>query len=176
MDFAKGSSPSSSSSPNFVFDKNIIIVILLFILVLSFLGINLLTILGNWVNNIMSLLGPFLTSVLSLFGYTLGSTINVTTDVTTNVAKTGVDIAGGSFHSIGDVLKKASSNNVDPNVKNTLDHGSSTPPPPPPPPPAKKEGFSRSQFEPFSQDPILGAPYGSESTPLIQSRSLISAK
>ena len=92
-----------------------IIIVLLVLLSLSFLGINILTILGDIVKSIAELFGPLITQILSIFGYASGSIITKSADVVGDVAKTGIDIAEGSVKSVGTILKDASRPNVDTN-------------------------------------------------------------
>lgn len=99
-----------------------IIIVLLVLLSLSFLGINILTILDNFIKTIVSVLGPLVSQILSIFGYTTGSILNKTADVVGDVAKTGVDIAEGSLQSVGTILKDASRTNVDSRATNSLDN------------------------------------------------------
>lgn len=94
--------------------KNGIILVLVFLLVLSFLGVNLLTIAGNIIQFFVNLIGPFVNNVLSIFGYTAGSIINISADVVSDTAKTGIDIAEGTVHSVGNLLRNSS--NVDGNL------------------------------------------------------------
>ena len=56
--------------------NKVIIVVLATLLILSFLGINLLTMFGGLIDTVISILGPFVSQVLSIFGYTTGSVIN----------------------------------------------------------------------------------------------------
>ena len=135
---------------NINFNKNIIIIFLIILLVLSFLGINIFIIIGNLINIIVQLVGPFLVNILSLFGYTVGSTIETSTDILTNVTKTGIDVAGGTIHSISDLLKNASTNNVDPSIKNVLDNKLNTGSQPA----TKKEGFDNDYSFNSLQNPI----------------------
>lgn len=103
-------------------DNRTIIIVLLVLLSLSFLGINLLTILGDLMKTIVSILGPLVSQILSIFGYTTGSILNKTADVVGDVAKTGVDIAEGSLQSVGTILKDASRTHVDSRATNSLDN------------------------------------------------------
>lgn len=101
--------------------KNFIILLLTGLLILSFLGINILMILGNWIQVVITIFGPLVTQILSVLGYTTGTVLDKTEDVATTVAKTGVDIAGGTVQSVADLLKQASSGNVDPKARAALD-------------------------------------------------------
>lgn len=106
--------------------KNFIILLLTGLLILSFLGINLLMILGNWIQVVISIFGPLVTQILSVLGYTTGTVLDKTEDVATTVAKAGVDIAGGTVQSVADLLKQASSANVDPKARAALDQSLSS--------------------------------------------------
>jgi hypothetical protein len=101
--------------------KTIIIVALVLILVISFLGINLLTITGNAFQQISDTIGPPIVNLLSAFGYTTGTVINKTADVVGDTAKTGVDIAQGTVYDVGNLIKDASTG-VDSRAKVTLDN------------------------------------------------------
>jgi hypothetical protein len=102
--------------------NKVIIAVLLILLILSFLGINLLTMFGTGIEMIVAILGPFISQVLSIFGYTTGSVLNKTADVVGDVAKTGVDVAEGSLQSVGSILKDASRKHVDPSAASQLDN------------------------------------------------------
>jgi hypothetical protein len=102
-------------------NKNFIIILLVILLVFSFLGINILTILGNVVQTFIQILGPLVSQILSIFGYTTGTVLNKTADVVADTAKTGIDIAEGSIQSVGNILRNASNPHVDENAKINLD-------------------------------------------------------
>ena len=102
--------------------KNTIIIVLCILLLLSFLGINLLNISGNIVETIAKIFGPLVAQILSIFGYTTGTLLNITADVAGDTAKAGIDIAEGSIHSIGNILKDVSDGHVNEESKNTLDN------------------------------------------------------
>lgn len=104
-------------------NKNIIITILVGLLVLSFLGINLLSVGGELFQVIANIFGPLVTQILSIFGYTAGTLITTSADVTGDAAKTGIDIAEGTIHSVGGLLKNMSRPHVDDKARNQLDNG-----------------------------------------------------
>jgi len=107
---------------NTFYGKNSIIIILLILLIFSFLGINLLTILGNALNYISIILGPFVINILSFFGYTTGSILNETVNIVGDTAKTGIDIAQGSLNNVGNLLKDVSDDNIEKQNKNSIDN------------------------------------------------------
>jgi hypothetical protein len=102
--------------------KNMVIVVLTVLLVLSFLGINLLASMGNLLQTISNVFGPLFTQILSVFGYTAGTVIDKSTDVVTDVAKSGIDLAGDTIQSAAELLKAASRGNVAADAVNQLDN------------------------------------------------------
>jgi len=109
-------------------NKNLLIVLLVFLLIFSLLGINilhflgnLLQMLGNFFQSIVNIFKPLIVQILSLFGYTAGAVINTTADVVSLTAKTGIDIASGSVQSVGNILKDSSRDALDPVSKSHFD-------------------------------------------------------
>jgi len=92
------------NSENPRLNKNTIIGILVFLLVLSFLGINLLVAGGDLLKSVYDFFAPLINQILYLFGFTAGTVINKTADIVTDTAKFGVDIAGGAVHDVGNLL------------------------------------------------------------------------
>ena len=119
----------SSNDGGITLSKSFLITILIALLILSVLGINLLTIsgnifqiIGNIFQAIVNIFRPLIIQILSLFGYTTGAVLNTTADVVSTTAKTGIDIATGTIHSVGNILKDSSQNAVDPNAKKNFDN------------------------------------------------------
>jgi hypothetical protein len=96
--------------------KNKIIIILGVLLILSFLGINILDVVSNIIKAIIALFGPIVGQLLAVFGYTSGTLINKGADVVSDTARVGIDIAEGSIQNIGNILISASSGNVPANL------------------------------------------------------------
>ena len=107
-------------------NKNAIIILLIILLVFSFLGINILNILGDLMQTFIQIFGPLVSQILSIFGYTTGTVLNKTADVVADTAKTGIDIAEGSIQSVGNILRDASQTNVDSRSKQSLDSALNT--------------------------------------------------
>ena len=103
-------------------NKNVLIGILTLLLILSFAGINLLIVLGDFIQVILNIFGPLVRQILSVFGYTAGTVIDKTAEVATEVATAGVEIAGGTLQSVGELLKNTSQGYVDPQSKLQLDN------------------------------------------------------
>jgi hypothetical protein len=116
-----GYTEQPSSIASIFSNKNYIIIFLLILLTLTFLGINILSIFGNFLQTIINIFGPLITQILSVFGYTAGTLIDKSADIVSDTAKTGIDIAGDTVSSIGDILKDASRPNVDEKAKQQLD-------------------------------------------------------
>jgi hypothetical protein len=114
--------PVQTGEMNMFSGKNMVIVVLTVLLVLSFLGINLLASMGNLLQTISNVFGPLFTQILSVFGYTAGTVIDKSTDVVTDVAKSGIDLAGDTIQSAAELLKAASRGNVAADAVNQLDN------------------------------------------------------
>jgi hypothetical protein len=121
MDALKPTFPESSSTTIFS-NNNIIIIVLVVLLIFSFLGINILTLLGNIFQSFVQIFGPMVSQILSIFGYTTGTVLNKTADVVSDTAKAGIDIAEGSIQSVGNILRDASNPNVNDKTKYSLDN------------------------------------------------------
>ena len=107
------SSPFQSSPTESFSGKNLIIIVLLLLLSLSFFGVNLLDYISNVIKTFIAIFTPIIKPILSLFGYTTGAVINTTADVASDVAKTGIDVAEGAVQSVGNLLISASRGGVD---------------------------------------------------------------
>ena len=106
------SSPTQSSVESFS-GKNLIIIVLLVLLSLSFFGVNLLDYISNAIKTFIAIFTPIIKPILSLFGYTTGAVINTTADVASDTARAGIDVAEGAVQSVGNLLMSASKNGVD---------------------------------------------------------------
>ena len=113
--------PIALNETNMFSGKNLVIFILTGLLIFSFLGINLLSSMDNIIQTISNVFGPLFTQVLSVFGYTAGTVIDKSTDVVTDVAKAGIDIAGDTIQSAAELLKDASRQHVNTDAVQQLD-------------------------------------------------------
>jgi hypothetical protein len=98
--------------------KTIIIILLIFFLLITVLGINILTILGNILQNLANFFGPVINQFLNALGYSTGTALDKVSDVTAEVAKGGIDLADGALNNIGALLKGST-----PPVQSTLHSG-----------------------------------------------------
>ena len=95
------------NTPSSMVSKNLIIIILASLLVLSFLGVNIFQGMIIAIQNLVA-------RILSIFGFYTGLLINSTADVVGDTAKGGVDIAEGTLHSIGNLLQNEDNMNGPP--------------------------------------------------------------
>lgn len=114
--------PSTPTAGSLFSNKNALIIVLVILLLLSLLGINVITMVGELLQSIVQIFTPLITQILSIFGYTAGTVINKTTDIVGDTVEVGVDIAQGTLYSVGDLLKNASQGNVDKNAQRQLDN------------------------------------------------------
>ena len=107
------SSSSSSSSSSSTIDsgstgptdwKNILIIILLILVIFSYFGVQLLNLFGDHLEKLMDYLRPVFGSFLKLLGYSAGTVVNKTADVTADVAKAGIDVAEGTVQNVGNLM------------------------------------------------------------------------
>ena len=153
--------PPANSSDMFS-NKNIIIIILAILLILSFLGINLLAIFGNLIQTIVAIFGPLVNQIFSIFGYTAGTVINKSADIAGDTAKAGIDIAEGTLHSVGNILRDASQGHVANHAKASLDNALNNAKPPAvnPPEPPKPDAPENPIQKPISSSKTGGCLVG----------------
>jgi len=95
-------------------NNNTTIILLASLLLLSVLGINILFITGNLLENVFE----FLQNVLNVFanffkkvfidmGFITGTAINESSDIISNTAKGGIDVANGVAHNVGNIIIKS---------------------------------------------------------------------
>lgn len=120
MDSVSAPTPNPVSDDSLFSEKNILIFVLIGLLILSFIGFNMLAFSGNVLQSISDVFGPVFVKVASMFGYSAGELVNTTSSVAADAAKLGVDIAEGTAHSVGDLLKNASKGGMDDSQKRSL--------------------------------------------------------
>ncbi len=113
LDSSQIQSTTFRSSSDSFSGKNLIIIVLLILLSLSFFGVNLLDYLSNIIKAFIAIFTPIIRPILSLFGYTTGTVINTTADIASDTAKAGIDVAEGAVQSVGNLLISASKGGVD---------------------------------------------------------------
>ena len=93
--------------------KNVVILVLCVLLFFSFLGINLLDILSNFIKLIIRIFGPLISQLLSVLGFTTGTILNKSADVISDTGKTALDIAEGTVQNVGNLMIKARPTKLD---------------------------------------------------------------
>jgi hypothetical protein len=88
--------------------KNVIIMVLIVVLILSLLGINIFIIFGNGLQYLINIFNPVVSKGLSDLGYASGTVIDKSSDVLADASKVGIDIAHDTVQSVGELLVKAS--------------------------------------------------------------------
>jgi hypothetical protein len=101
---------TSSNNSSLFSDKNSIILVLIGLLILSFLGINLLKNVGDFFQYIINGIAYFLKPLFSDISFITGTVIDSSSDIVADASKTGIDIAQGTAHSVGDLFIRASDN------------------------------------------------------------------
>lgn len=99
--------PTATSFPGIDF-KTILIIVLIIVVVLSYLGINLLNVFGDGLQSIINITSPVVMKLFAAIGYTTGEAINVTADVAADTVKTGTELAEGAVQNVGNMLIDAS--------------------------------------------------------------------
>jgi len=94
------------------YNNQLLTIILIILIVFSLLGVNILNIFGDILQSIVDLFGPFIMQMVSLIAYTAGSILNQISDLFTVTGTAGVEIAGGTIDTVGDLLKDASAGNL----------------------------------------------------------------
>ena len=94
--------------------KTYIIFFLLAFLVLTFLGINLFTILGNSIQNLSNVFGPFFVNFAKSLGYSTGTIINTSADTVSDIAQNTIEIAEDSVQNIGNLMISAAGDQTTP--------------------------------------------------------------
>jgi hypothetical protein len=87
---------------------------------MSFLGINIVITFADFAQRLINIIGRFILKILASLGYTTGTVLEKTADTLADVAKTGIDIADGTLHSVGDILKNENQrigNSVDSHIE-----------------------------------------------------------
>lgn len=96
------------------------ILFLVFMLLLSFLGINLITGAGNFLDNITAIFGPFIVNILSMFGYTTGAVLGSSASVIGDTTQTGIEMVEGTATSLTEVVRDYTVDGVDPDSADRL--------------------------------------------------------
>lgn len=102
--------------------KNVIIVILSGLLILSILGIPFLNGVFHWLQQVLDVIFAFFGSVLYGLSYSTGEVINVSSVVASDAAKVAVDVSTGALSDVGNILKGGNIPTHTPTHKSKKEH------------------------------------------------------
>lgn len=102
---------SPSPKPNQSSLNIVLIVLLIIVIFTSALGINIVVLSGLLIEKIFNFFFYFFGNILFFFSYLLGSLINYIAAILGFTGRLGVDIAEGTAHDIGNLLKNSPSSN-----------------------------------------------------------------
>lgn len=89
---------------SFLISKNSIILVLVVLLILSFLGINILSIGSNLLSAVSNIVVPFFINILAFLGYTTGTLLSTSSVIVGESAKKAIDVAQDTLHESGNAL------------------------------------------------------------------------
>jgi hypothetical protein len=103
---------SPSPKPNQFVSLNIVLITILVIIIFSSaLGINIVAISGVFIQKIVDIFINFFGRILFIISYSIGSLINIIAYIFGFTGRLGVDIAEGTAHDIGNLLRNSPSSN-----------------------------------------------------------------
>jgi len=114
-------SPTPVSDESIFSGKNALIFFLVILVLMSFLGVNLLTFSGNVFDEIKTVAFPYIEKVLAMFGYSTGIFLDKAAETSTDAIKFSADIANGAVGSLSDLLITASKPKLQTDEQNALD-------------------------------------------------------
>ena len=97
--------------------KNVLILILAVIIIFSLFGVNIVILIGNFIQMLLEVFMPVIRQLFGIIGISGGTLINNTADIVGDTAKFGIDVAEGTIHSVGSRLQRAGEQTLDPNNK-----------------------------------------------------------
>jgi hypothetical protein len=108
--------PSNSTSSFFSDNKNVLIIVLSMLLLLSVLGVTFINVIMDWIKHILIVLSNFFGGVFGNIFYSTGDILNATSSSVAQVAKTTIDLGNGAVNDVGNLLKSGVTGDVVPKV------------------------------------------------------------
>ena len=84
--------------------RTIVIVTLLIIVILAFLGFNVLNMFGNALHSIFDAIHPLTSGITGLVRKSTGTIINKAAKISADVSKGGIDLAEGAVEDVGNII------------------------------------------------------------------------
>ena len=98
--------PATTSKPALFSDnRNVLIMLLSLLLLLSVLGVTFINTLFDIVKRGVGVLVSFFGSILGTVFYASGDILNTTTNTVADVAKTSIDLGSGAINDVGNLMK-----------------------------------------------------------------------
>jgi hypothetical protein len=111
--YVSSGTESIENSQSLFSGKNLIIIILLCLVILSLIGINFLNWVVDLLMQIIEVILPSIQDLLAMLGFSTGTIIKGSADLVADTAELGIDIAKGTTHSIGDLLINSNNPGID---------------------------------------------------------------
>jgi len=93
-------------------NKDVLIILLSALLLLSILGVHFFHVILEAIENVVDRVLVLLGHVLAGVSYSTGEILNVSADTVSDVAKVTIDLGNGAINDVGDVLKSGGSGTV----------------------------------------------------------------
>lgn len=97
-------------------NRNVLIILLSMLLLLSVLGVTFINVIMDWIKQILNVLSGFFGGVFGNIFYSTGDILNATSSSVANVAKTSIDLGNGAVNDVGNLLKAGVTGNVVPKI------------------------------------------------------------
>jgi hypothetical protein len=97
-------------------NKNVLIIILSMLLLLSVLGVTFINVIMDWIKHMLNVLATFFGGVFGNIFYSTGDILNATSSSVAQVAKTSIDLGNGAVNDVGNLLKAGVTGDVVPRV------------------------------------------------------------
>ena len=113
--------PTINSMNDLAGTNRVLTIILVVLIVFSLAGVNILKMLGMFLQRIVDIFRPLVTRLVSIVAFTIGVLIEQFAALFTTTVGAGVEITGGTIDRVGDLLKDASR----PSLQNVLNDSGS---------------------------------------------------
>ena len=97
-------------------NKNVLIIVLSMLLLLSVLGVTFINVIMDWIKHMLDVLANFFGGVFGNIFYSTGDILNATSSSVAHVAKTSIDLGNGAVNDVGNLLKAGVTGDVVPKM------------------------------------------------------------
>ena len=121
MDSTQDSFGPREGPPNtstfFSDNKNVLIILLSMLLLLSVLGVTFINVIMDWIKQMLTVLANFFGGVFGNIFYSTGDILNATSTSVAQVAKTTIDLGNGAVNDVGNLLKSGVTGDAAPKIQ-----------------------------------------------------------